>query len=106
MTTKYKNIEELVLSMASTHGMLHRLTTNEAVLASGMAALEADGVYTVDVEALDKWIGTLTEDQKLTLVDGEEEEMSALVADSPTSELSGICVGQLVEDIYEALEQV
>jgi hypothetical protein len=39
----------------------------------------------------------------VTNVDGEEEEMAALVADSPMGE-SGYCVGQLIQDVYEALE--
>lgn len=101
---KYPNIAEVTLSVATSNGILNRLTTNEAVLAAAATtALEADGVYTGDVAKLEEWLGTLTKEQRETLADGEEEEMAALVAESPMGE-SGCCVGQLIDDVYDVLE--
>jgi hypothetical protein len=100
------NIKAVALTMASAHGFFDRNTTEEQLLGAAKQALEADGVYFSDVVALEEWLGTLTEEQRLTLVDGEEEEMSALVASSPTSVLSGMCVGQLVEDIYVSMAEL
>jgi hypothetical protein len=102
---KYPNIAEVTLSVATSNGILNRLTTNEAILAAATTALEADGVYTGDVAKLEEWLGTLTKEQKETLADGEEEEMYDLIDNSPTGE-AGYPVGELVEDIYDALEDV
>lgn len=99
---RWPNVEELILSLAACNGILNRNTTSEAVVACGLKAVEADGVCTEDVEALEVWVGTLTEDQKLTLVDGEQQEQADLVARSPTG-VGGDRVGSLVDDIYDAL---
>lgn len=102
---KYKNLDDFVLTMAACHGIFSRYTSADRILQLAASAYAADGVYTEDVKKLDEWLGTLTEDQKLILADGEEEEMSSLVADSPTSETSCVCVGQLIEDIYQAISE-
>lgn len=101
----YPNIAELALNLAATHGMLNRTTTNDRIVGLAMEALHADGVATEDVQALEDWLGTLVVDQLEILVDGEEGEMAALVAESPTSPTTGMCVGQLIEDIYQWLEE-
>lgn len=96
---------DLALSMAATHGMLNRTTSAERITELTLEALGAEGVYTEDVDALEAWLNTLSAKQKDILIDGEEEEMAVLIAESPTSILSGICVGQLIEDIYSTLEE-
>lgn len=102
---KWLSIIDLALSMAAAHGMLNRTTSAERITELTLEALGAEGVYTEDVDALEAWLNTLSAKQKDILIDGEEEEMSALVAQSPTSVLSGQCVAQLIEDIYSTLEE-
>jgi hypothetical protein len=96
------NINAMILDMACDNGMLHRGTTQVAVLRNGWRALEADGVLTEDVYALEQWLGTLTAEEKETLVGGEEEEMAALMALAPVNG-AGHNVALLVDDIYDAL---
>jgi hypothetical protein len=96
------NINAMILDMACDNGMLHRGTTQVAVLRNGWRALEADGVLTEDVYALEQWLGTLTAEEKETLVGGEEEEMAALMALSPVNG-DGRNVALLVDDVYDVL---
>lgn len=100
----YPNIAKVAVDIAAATGILNRTTTTaERIVTLAMEALQADGVATEDVRALEAWLGTLTEKQLETLVDGEESEMAALVAESPTSMGTRMCVGQLVEDVYNWL---
>ncbi len=99
----YSNIESAILSMAACNGVLNRGTTSEAVLTRGMEALQADGVYTEDVDKLETWIGALTEEQKLILVDGEVGEQEDLVRTSPLGVSGEFYVGRLMNDVWEAV---
>lgn len=103
MDTKYPYIEELVLGIAACNGILNRNTPKDRIIELTMQAVCADGVVTEDVVALEKWLGALSIDQRLVLEDGEQEEMATLVADSPTSMVTGMRVGQLIDDIYDQI---
>ena len=46
--------------------------------------LGAEGVYHDNLKALDDWLGTLNEDQFMTVADGEETEMQAILAEAPS----------------------
>lgn len=96
------NINAMILDLACDNGMLHRGTTQVVVLRNGWRALEADDVLTEDVRALEQWLGTLTAEEKETLVSGEEEEMVALMALSPVNG-EGRNVAMLVDDVYDVL---
>lgn len=100
----YPNIREAVLSMAAANGVMHREGPDaEAVCEVAMQALEADGVVTEDVQCLEAWIGTLNDEQKSILIEGEEDELSVLVATSPLG-VEGLPVAVLFNDIWEAME--
>ncbi len=99
---QHPHIQNVVVTMAQAHGMLNRYEPVQNILETATACFQADGVLTADVEALEAWLKTLTYEQVETLSDGEEEEMSALMADSPTSS-GGMCVAQLLDDVWEAL---
>lgn len=99
----YPNIEDTIVSMAACNGALNRTTTSKQVITRCMGSLQADGVPTEDVIKLEAWLGTLTEEQKLTLVDGEHQEQAAIVATSPRSVTDEGWVGDLLEDAWEAL---
>ena len=98
------NIVKLALGYAACQSILNRTCPEELIVAATLSALEADDVITADVAALEQWLSTLTSDQKDVLEDGEEEARSELIADSPTSELSGMCVAQLLDDVFDVLE--
>jgi hypothetical protein len=102
---EYPNTTNMIFTLANAVGVLNCMNTNGTVLNAGFEALEADGVLTEDVRLLEQWLGTLSQDQVITLVDGEEEEMAALMAESPAS-ATGANVAMLVDDIYEALMEV
>lgn len=99
---QHPHIQNVVVTMAQAHGMLNRYEPVKDILETAATCFQADGVDTADVEALEAWLHTLTYDQVETLADGEEEEMSALMADSPVGS-EGMCVAQLFDDVWTAL---
>lgn len=101
MSTTPKWIKELIVNIAACNGLINRhepeskITEQLDKITGKMPAL--------DVVALEVWLGSLSYRKLNILVDGEEEEMAALVATSPTLE-SGKKVGQIIEEIWEEIE--
>jgi len=97
---------KLTETMAACNGILHAGVVDQAALLeeAALSAVEADGVYTEDAEKFEAWLGTLSTDQLMTLADGEETEMLALVAESPLSSDNEAHVAALAFDIYAVME--
>ncbi len=65
--------------------------------------LGAEGVSTEDVAALDAWIATLLDGEREALLVGDDEELAALIADSPRTADGEGHVVMLLNDIWEVL---
>lgn len=90
MFNKFPGIKKVALEMAYSNGMINRFKTEEQWLNSVECCLEADGVYHADLVLLDTWIQSLTEEQIMIFVYGEETEMDALESLSPNKEVCKI----------------
>jgi hypothetical protein len=88
---KYPNIARLLAEDRALHG--ESSATDPAC---------AEGVDSNDVESLDVWLGTLTPQQRETLLLGEDESFSALLTESPQN-ARGEHVGMLLNDLWEVL---
>lgn len=100
----YPAIYEIVISMGSSNGMFHREADQDAVVAAAVSAFEADGVDTADVQRLDKWIATLSAEQKDVLSDGEETEREQLIFTGPFA--GDQPAASLLDDAYDAMTEV
>jgi len=81
---KFPGIKRAALYLAHANGMIYRGCTEEQWLSSLDYVLGAEGVDTDELQKLDDWCKTLSDEQVETLVDGEEEEMQQLVDSCPT----------------------
>ncbi|QDP54392.1 MAG: hypothetical protein Unbinned4120contig1000_44 [Prokaryotic dsDNA virus sp.] len=84
----YPNITRLTLDMVAYNGGLHRLRATHIGAVQDVKnkldeCLGADGIYHDDLKKLDDWLGSLSEDQFMTVADGEESEMQALLNQAP-----------------------
>jgi hypothetical protein len=62
--------------------------------------LAADCVGSADLEALDHWLGSLSKADFDTVSDGEESEVSAILAVAPS--IKGEAAADFINRIYEA----
>lgn len=89
LRTRYPGIVKATLEMSydnggiySGHGVLPT-RTEEDVLIALEGVLGAEGVYEDDLQKIDAWLLTLSEDDLQTAVAGEETEMKVLTDKSP-----------------------
>lgn len=75
----YPNIKAAYLTMESCNGGINRNRSQEDACRESDAVIGAEGVYHDDLVQIDAWLGTLSDEQILTFVDGEESEIEALV---------------------------
>lgn len=100
------NIEAVALDIAVAMGLLNRNIDQdclEDVIQDCVVKVMSDvsGAYS---EALEAWLGTLTEEQREILADGEEEDSIALMANAPTS-LSGESAEEILDDIWLMMDE-
>jgi hypothetical protein len=76
----YPNIKAAYLTMESCNGGINRNRSQEQACRESDAVIGAEGVDHDTLVAIDKWLATLSEDDLLTFVDGEESEIAAIVA--------------------------
>lgn len=76
----YPNLRAAYLLMERCNGGINRDRSEEQALRESDPIIGADGVYHDDLVAIDQWLGTLSEDDLLTFVDGEETEVATLAA--------------------------
>ena len=97
IVNKFPNIKKVCLDIAGCNGYcIPRLLSEEFFLKRLDEVFGAEGVYTEDLQKLEDWIGTLTEDQLMTLAgEAEDTELAALVALSPDQ------TAKIFEDVFE-----
>jgi len=61
--------------------------------------LGAEGVYYADLQALDAWLGGLSEDDLMTVTDGEETERIAMLEAAPR--MGAASADDFINSIYE-----
>lgn len=74
----YPKILSTFLMMENCNGGINRSRTAEQAARETDAIIGADGVDHADLVAINEWLGTLNEDDLLTFVDGEEEDIQAI----------------------------
>lgn len=94
---KWTGIVQATLEMSHDNGGIHRYRAEEEVIDALGEVLGAEGVYDDDLDKIDAWLNTLTKDELLIVVAGEEREMEALVSKSPDPEKTQ----GLLNDIFE-----
>ena len=102
----YPNITRLTLDMVGYNGGLHVLRTPDIGAEQDVKnkldeCLGAEGVYHDDLAALDAWLGTLTEDEFMTIADGEESEVAAILARAPSIGDPEDTAADFINGIYE-----
>lgn len=93
---KYPWIREVVLNIEYDIGGINIMRSEQDALEQAEESLFADGVDEYDVMQLDRWLGSLTKDQRETFAGGEQGEMDAIAALSPLGS-EGEMVSRLLE---------
>lgn len=104
--TAYPNITRLTLDMVGYNGGLHALRVPGGSAETDVKrlldeCLGADGVYHENLVALNHWLGNLTEDEFMTVADGEESEVAAILAKAPSMGDPGDAAADFIDQIYE-----
>jgi len=94
---KYPGIKLVSLNIAYDNDMINRGCSEEQWLLSLDPVLGATGIDTADLEILDRWCQTLTEEQAETLAAGEHTDMMRVRSLCPKPELC-----DLFDDIFGA----
>lgn len=76
----YPNLRAAYILMERCNGGINRDRSEEQALRESDPVIGADGVYHADLVAIDQWLGTLTDDDLLTFVDGEESAAAVIAA--------------------------
>lgn len=84
---QYPNIRRAYLEMSYDNGGINVTRTEEDAITDSQPVMStiAGNVSADDLQRLDAWIGTLSDDQVQTLIAGEETETAAIVALGPVS---------------------
>jgi len=94
---KFAGIKRVALLIAYDNGMINRFCSEEKWLESLDPVLGADGVDEADLEILDGWCMTLSDEEADLLGCGLHPEMDAIVEKAPNPKFCGI-----FEDIFDA----
>lgn len=95
----YPKLRAFALDVAYSNGMINRLELECKFLEQCEQAITADGVYTVDLEAVEEWLGTLTPEQLETLSDGDADDIDRLMYESPMT-AEGVPVIRVLDDVF------
>lgn len=95
----YPTLKKAALILAYDNGVTHRMP-EQVWLNNTDSVLGAEGVVTEDLQKLENWCATLSEEQLETLVAGEHDECLELIQDCPTNS-DGISLDKLFEDLFE-----
>lgn len=102
MSGTYPNITRLTLDMVGYNGGLHVMRAPDIGAEQDVKNLLWELLGTVsadDLTNLDAWLGTLTDEQFLTVADGEHSEMLAILSAAPA--VNGETAAALLDRIYE-----
>lgn len=97
LSERFLGIREVTLMIAYDNGMINREQSEDDFLNKVDFVLSADGVDTADLEKIDKWIQTLSYDDRMILAAGENVERVGLENTFHQPELL-----KIFEDIFEA----
>jgi len=94
----YPNLRSAYLLMERCNGGINRDRSEEQACRESDPVIGADGVYHDDLVAIDAWLGTLSEDDLLTFVDGEETEVQAMASAGGDA---GLKAHGLLNDLFD-----
>lgn len=95
MTHPYPGIAKATIEMSYANGGISR-DRREAEVLKELAKLLTSGVdVAMDLTAISLWLGSLSEDDLLIVVDGEESEQQAILKTAPLG------TDQLLNHIFE-----
>lgn len=93
---KYPFLKMTILTMASSIGALNRGYSEEQYLAAVDPILGAEGVYHEDLQKMNDFLGTLSEDEVLEVADGDVDRCKEILSRFPDAgKLNG-----LLNDIF------
>jgi hypothetical protein len=75
---KYPSIKFVALEIAYDNGVINRYTSIQNFLESTDEVLGADGVTDADLVRLEAYLSGLTQEQRVTLASGEEQDVVAI----------------------------
>lgn len=82
MTGLYPGIVRAALNMARCNGGINRYRSEKDCLRS-LELLLAEASVALDLRAISEWLAALSEEDLLTVVDGDETEAAELVKSAP-----------------------
>ena len=94
----YPNIRNAYLLMESGNGGLHRGRSEEKACRETDPIIGADGVTHDELVIINEWLGTLSEDQLLEFVDGDQDENRKLIKAQGRAAKLADC---LLEDLFD-----
>lgn len=100
MIDTFPFIKSMCLEMAYDNGVVNSEEPVEKFLETCDECLGADGVYFSDLKALESWLATLSEEQRSTIVTGEETDAEEICETCPL-DLNGYRLTGLFTDIFE-----
>jgi hypothetical protein len=76
-------LKDLCVTMAACNGGINRVRPESDFLRAAEPIVFALAHAPEDMAAIEQWLATLTEDERLTIADGEYTESQALLAKAP-----------------------
>jgi hypothetical protein len=101
MIDQYPNIKEVALEIAYCNSMINRFESQEEFLRKASEVLDQDGVTEQELKALEKWLSELSHEEKLTLADGEHDEMVKIEETCPMGGPDNVSLCFLFNDMIE-----
>lgn len=96
----YPHLKRAALIIAFDNAMIIRFCGQEEFLKKCEEVIGAEGVSSVDVQALDTWLSTLSDGQLMVVCAGGHKEMTEICRTSPKT-AEGHYVTGLLDDIFE-----
>lgn len=98
----YPHLRNALVELCACNGGINRERAEEEFLRATDPIIGADGVDHEDLVSMDAFIATLTEEERSTLVDGEEQDTAALIARAEARCLGlGAKLDALLNEIFE-----
>lgn len=100
---RFPNIKKAFIEMSYDNGGINIHRTEEDAYNETEQVLSAEGVVEEDLQTLDDWIGTLTDDQIQMLVAGEESERIEMEEklNSPRGGPDNELLSNIFNDLFE-----
>lgn len=100
---QFPTVRKAAILIALDNGLINRFCSEENWISKVEEAIFADGVPQQDVQALEDFLKTLSEEDFETICCGEHDEMVAVEANAPMSVVEPeMKVTRLLNDIFEA----